>query len=69
MELVKLQLNISTTATLGREESGRCREVETRVNVWTVCQKKGPLCREVTDVKRWPSWRGGCCRGVAVKKV
>ena len=34
-------------ATLGTEESGHCREVETRVNVWTVCQKKLLL------------WRGG----------
>ena len=41
-----LQLNLSTTATLGTEESNHCWEVETRVNVWTVCQKSG-LCREV----------------------
>ena len=34
-----IQLNFSTTATLGTEESGRRREVETRVNVWTVHQK------------------------------
>ena len=34
-------------ATLGTEESGHRREVETRVNVWTVCQKKFLL------------WRGG----------
>ena len=34
-------------ATLGTEESGHRREVETRVNVWTVCQKKLLL------------WRGG----------
>ena len=34
-------------ATLGTEEGGHCREVETRVNVWTVCQKKKLL------------WRGG----------
>ena len=33
-----LQLNLSTTATLGIEESGRCSEVETRGNVWTVYQ-------------------------------
>jgi len=35
-----IQLNLSTTATLGTEESGICKEVETRVNVWTVRQKK-----------------------------
>ena len=29
----KVQLNLFTTATLGTEESGRCREVETKVNV------------------------------------
>ena len=34
-----LPLNHSTTATLGTEESGLCRGVETRVNVWTACQK------------------------------
>jgi len=33
-------------ATLGTEESGHCREVETRVNVWTVHQKNGHF-REV----------------------
>ena len=30
----------------------RCREVETRVNVWTVRQKNG-RCREVAAVERW----------------
>ena len=39
------QLNLSTTATLGTEGSVHCREVETRVNVWTVRQKKWPLRR------------------------
>ena len=39
----KIQLNLSTTATLGTEETGHCREVETRVNVWTVRQKMWPL--------------------------
>ena len=29
------------------QRDGRCREVETRVNVWTVRPKK------------WPLWRGG----------
>ena len=33
-------------ATLGTEESVHCREVETRVNVWTVCQKNC-CCGEV----------------------
>ena len=33
-------------ATLGTDESGRRREVKTRVNVWTVCQKSG-RCGEV----------------------
>ena len=44
-----LQLNPSTRASLGTEESGRCKEVETRVNVWTVRQKKVAVverCRE-----------------------
>ena len=31
-----VQLKLSTIATLGTEGGGRCREVETRVNVWTV---------------------------------
>jgi len=38
-----IQFNLSTTATLGTEESGCCREIETRVNVWAVCQKNWPL--------------------------
>ena len=29
----RIQLNLSTAATLGTEESGRCRVAETRVNV------------------------------------
>ena len=33
-------------ATLGTDERDRCREVETRVNVWTVHQKSGH-CEEV----------------------
>ena len=47
-----LQFNLSTTAILGSEKSGHCREVETRVNVWTVCQKKNGCCREVAVVER-----------------
>ena len=38
-----VQLNLSST--LGTEESGRCSEVQTRVDVWTVCQKKWLLLR------------------------
>ena len=34
------------TVTLGTEEGGHCREVERKVNVWTVCLKNG-RCREV----------------------
>ena len=48
-----VQLNLSATAILGKEESGHCREVEMRVNVWTVRQKK------MTVVKRWPFCGGG----------
>ena len=47
-----LQFNLSTTATLGSEKSGHCGEVETRMNVWTVCQKKNGSCREVAVVER-----------------
>ena len=43
----RAELNLSRTVTLGSEESGRCREVETRVSVWAVRKKKSPL------------WRGG----------
>ena len=61
-----IQLNFSTTATLGTEQSGRCRDVETRVNVWSVRQISS-LCRDVeTRVsvwtvrqKKWPLERGG----------
>ena len=42
-----MHLNLSTMDTLGIDESGqRCREVQTRVNVWTVCQKNS-RCGEV----------------------
>ena len=50
------QLNLSTTASLGTEESVHCREVETRVNVWTVRQKKWPLRR----VGRLSRFEGTC---------
>ena len=48
----KIQLNLSTVATLGTEETGHCKEVAvverfwTRINVWIFCllgQKKWPL--------------------------
>ena len=45
--LRKVLLNLSTTLTLGTEKSGHCREIETRVNVWTVRQKKKSRCRGV----------------------
>ena len=44
-----VQLNLSTTATLGTEESGHCREVETRMNIWTVRPKN-----KMAVVERWP---------------
>ena len=44
--LIYIQLNLSTMATLGTEASGRYREVETKVNVWTVRPKNG-RCGEV----------------------
>ena len=47
-----LQFNLSITATLGSEKSGHCGEVETRMNVWTVCQKK------MAPAEKWPLWRG-----------
>ena len=46
-----MQFNLSTMATLGTEESSHCREVETRVNEWTVHQKNCH-CREVAVVER-----------------
>ena len=49
-----LQFSLSTTATLGTEESGHCREVEMWVNVWTVHQTKNGHHREVAIVERWP---------------
>ena len=42
-----IQLNLSTMVTLGTEKNGHCREVETRVNVWTVRRNKNGSCREV----------------------
>ena len=45
--LRKVRLNLTTTVTLGTEKSGHCIEVETRVNVWTVRQKKNSRCSGV----------------------
>lgn len=50
-----LQFNLSITATLGSEKSGHCGEVETRMNVWTVCQKK-----------KWLLQRSGRCGEVTI---
>ena len=44
---LELQLYLCAEATLGTEESGYFREVETKVNVWTVRLKNG-RCGEVT---------------------
>ena len=53
----KNQLNLSTTANLGTEESGSCKEevvvvrFQTRVNVTIFC----PLVpKKVVIVERWP---------------
>ena len=43
---LELQLYLCAEATLGTEESGHCREVERRVNTWTVSQNND-RCREV----------------------
>ena len=50
-----IQMKLSSTATLGTEKSGHCREVvvvkaETTVNVQTVRLKK------MAVVQRWPLW-------------
>ena len=41
--------------TLGTEKNGRarCREAETRVNVWTIRRKKNCRCREVAVSGDW----------------
>ena len=51
--LRNVQLNLSTRVTLGTEKSGHCREVETRVNVWTVRQKKIAVVGGWALVERW----------------
>ena len=53
-----IQVKLSTTATLGTEKSGHCREMvvveaETTVNVQTVRLKKNGRCREVTVSGGW----------------
>ena len=50
-----IQMKLSSTATLGTEKSGHCREVvvveaETTVNVRTIRLK------EMAVVERWPLW-------------
>ena len=52
--IMVIQLNLSSTATLGTAECIHRREVETRVNVWTARQKN------ITVVLGWPLWGGGC---------
>ena len=52
------QLKLSTTATLGTEKSGHCREVvvveaETTVNVRTIRLKKINRCTEVAVSGGW----------------
>ena len=42
----------------GKKETGHCREVETKVKVWTARQKKKGRCRAGADL-------GGGCRGCA----
>ena len=55
--MIKVQLNLSTMATVGTEESGRCKEVavlerfQTRVDAWIFCL---PGRKKVAVVKRWP---------------
>ena len=61
-----LQLNISTTATLGREESDHCGEVAVSGGL-TVIFLFGNTVTERNEIiqcmdcppKKWPLWRGG----------
>ena len=58
-----MQLNLSSMATVGTEESGHCREMAIlerfkRVNVWTI-RKKSDFCGEVAIEEKWPSVCGG----------
>ena len=51
-----IQSNLHTTATLGTEESGRRKEVFTRINVWIFLSagtKKSGRCGEVTVSGGW----------------
>ena len=51
-----IQSNLQTTATLGTEGSGRCKEVFTRINVWIFLSagtKKSGHCREVAVSGGW----------------
>ena len=54
-----IQLSLSTTATLGTEESGRCREVAAverfkQESMYNLSAKKSGCCREMAVVERWP---------------
>ena len=56
---MSLQLNFSTMATLGTEQSGHCREVavEERLKqewMYGLLAKKIGCCREVAVVEGWP---------------
>ena len=51
-----LRLNLSTTGTLGTEESGLWREVETRV-MYGMSAKKNGRCREVAVGGGWTAFR------------
>jgi len=53
-----LQLNFSTTAILGTEESGHCREVAVeeslqQESMYGLSAKKIGCCRAVAVVERW----------------
>ena len=48
---VSIQSNLHTTATLGTEESGRCKEVFTRIIVWIF---RPPARKKVAVVERCP---------------
>ena len=49
-----VQLNLSTKATLGTEQSGHCREVYTRFEMNGLSTKKSGHCRKVAVVEKWP---------------
>ena len=55
---IPIQLNLFATATLGKEESGHCREVETRVNVLD-CEQSFFYFRFSESSARARKWRNG----------